>query len=174
MECLLKLEAHLLSILAHGGEECHAHEWIITGQWRIHTIYGTLSTLRYLYLNPLRLRFLIFFPGLPLFFQRLANRESCGNNAINNNNRTDRSVYKLTVTISAVSLFDQFFVGWTDSDCAALSKSVDPPPPLAATASVVPSRSLWHLLSQRLETSRVTIQSNWEFVVPFLLGLLIT
>ena len=128
MECLLKLEAHLLSILAHGGEECHAHEWIITGQWRIHTIYGTLSTLRYLYLNPLRLRFLIFFPGLPLFFQRLANRESCGNNAINNNNRTDRSVYKLTVTISAISLFDQFFVGWTDSDCVVLSKSVDPPP----------------------------------------------
>jgi hypothetical protein len=64
--------------------------------WTMEDTYNiwSLSTLRYLYL---KLRFLVFFLGCPFSFLDLLG-ESCGNNAANNNNRTDRSMYKLILT----------------------------------------------------------------------------
>ncbi len=52
----------------------------------IHTIYGTIRTLSYLYFNPLR--FLIFFLVLLFSFLGLL-RQSCGYNDANNNNRIE-------------------------------------------------------------------------------------
>jgi hypothetical protein len=73
-------------------------------QWRIHTMYNTFRTYRYLY--SYSLGSLIFFLVCLFSFSGLP-RDSCANNAANILNRTERNIQKLTVIFLLINKFFQ-------------------------------------------------------------------